>query len=488
MSSESEMTKETSSGRTPLSIFYRYPRLMQGLSLIGSFGVLSSGLVVAQTNSLVDAGAAPPTAAEEPPVVRDRAAAPAPALEAAPEPAARPRPAAPEPFAPEAPAYKPAPQRVPYAETKPAAPSPEPAPYSQRKPEAAPPQTYEREKPRLAAPHLSVPDASTVAQPPKVILNPTQIPDRIPTPFESTNTYIDRTDYGIGATPRYEGPASVVLADRATGCQTVSQNGQLSSGVCGVVASSQQVANQQAANSGRAILEPKLLGVPRLPTPTNMGSVSPSPLRAGDSFIRGTQQTAYANRLPAAPSGSSYYPSGSAANSLAYYNLTTRPTGRPNIGKNSFMFPLAIPAAITSIFGWRIHPITGQYRFHSGTDLGAPEGTPVLAAVSGQVVTADFLGGYGLTVVLQHQKGQDESLYAHLSEIFVKPGDMVEQGNVIGRVGSTGNSTGPHLHFEWRHLTSNGWVTVDAGTHLEFALAQFIRALQVAQAAPQRGT
>jgi murein DD-endopeptidase MepM/ murein hydrolase activator NlpD len=152
------------------------------------------------------------------------------------------------------------------------------------------------------------------------------------------------------------------------------------------------------------------------------------------------------------------------------------------------MFPLAIPAAITSIFGWRIHPITGQYRFHSGTDLGAPEGTPVLAAVSGQVVTADFLGGYGLTVVLQHQKGQDESLYAHLSEIFVKPGDMVEQGNVIGRVGSTGNSTGPHLHFEWRHLTSNGWVTVDAGTHLEFALAQFIRALQVAQAAPQRGT
>jgi murein DD-endopeptidase MepM/ murein hydrolase activator NlpD len=108
--------------------------------------------------------------------------------------------------------------------------------------------------------------------------------------------------------------------------------------------------------------------------------------------------------------------------------------------------------------------------------------------VSGQVVTADFLGGYGLTVILQHEKGTQESLYAHLSEIFVKPGDKVEQGNVIGRVGSTGNSTGPHLHFEWRHLTPEGWVAVDSGAHLQYSLAQFIRALQLAQSTPQRGT
>jgi murein DD-endopeptidase MepM/ murein hydrolase activator NlpD len=158
------------------------------------------------------------------------------------------------------------------------------------------------------------------------------------------------------------------------------------------------------------------------------------------------------------------------------------------MGKASFMFPLSIPSEITSVFGWRIHPIMGNQRFHSGTDLGAPQGTPVLAAVSGQVVTADFLGGYGLTVILQHEKGTQESLYAHLSEIFVKPGDKVEQGNVIGRVGSTGNSTGPHLHFEWRHLTSEGWVAVDAGAHLQYSLAQFIRALQLAQSTPQRGT
>jgi murein DD-endopeptidase MepM/ murein hydrolase activator NlpD len=151
------------------------------------------------------------------------------------------------------------------------------------------------------------------------------------------------------------------------------------------------------------------------------------------------------------------------------------------------MFPLSVPAAITSVFGWRVHPITGQYRFHAGTDLGAPQGTPVIAAASGQVVTADFLGGYGLTVVLQHEPGTEESLYAHLSEIFVQAGEQVEQGNVIGRVGSTGNSTGPHLHFEWRHLTSDGWVAVDASSHLEFSLAQFIKVLEFAQATPQRG-
>jgi murein DD-endopeptidase MepM/ murein hydrolase activator NlpD len=172
---------------------------------------------------------------------------------------------------------------------------------------------------------------------------------------------------------------------------------------------------------------------------------------------------------------------------LNYYQFKTPPAGRPSIGKDTFMFPLTLPSTITSLFGWRIHPMTGEYRFHGGTDLGAPEGTPVIAAVSGQVVAADFLGGYGLTVVLQHEQGMDESLYAHLSEIFVRPGDRVEQGNVIGRVGSTGNSTGPHLHFEWRHLTPDGWVTVDAGAHLEYSLAQFITALQIAQPTPQRG-
>jgi murein DD-endopeptidase MepM/ murein hydrolase activator NlpD len=148
------------------------------------------------------------------------------------------------------------------------------------------------------------------------------------------------------------------------------------------------------------------------------------------------------------------------------------------------MFPLAIPSVITSVFGWRIHPISGDYRFHGGTDIGAPEGTPVLAAVSGDVIAADFMGGYGLTVVIQHPDGKNLSLYGHLSEIFVQPGDRIEQGNVIGRVGSTGNSTGPHLHFEWRHLSDEGWITLDAGLNIEYALAQFVKSLEVAQATP----
>jgi len=141
------------------------------------------------------------------------------------------------------------------------------------------------------------------------------------------------------------------------------------------------------------------------------------------------------------------------------------------------MFPLTIPAVITSLFGWRIHPISGSYSFHSGTDLGADQGTPVIAVTDGKVAIADFIGGYGLTVVLRHEQETHESLYAHMSQIFVKPGDEVTQGTVIGLVGSTGNSTGPHLHFEWRTATNNGWVTVDPTAHLQYALDQFILAL-----------
>jgi murein DD-endopeptidase MepM/ murein hydrolase activator NlpD len=124
-------------------------------------------------------------------------------------------------------------------------------------------------------------------------------------------------------------------------------------------------------------------------------------------------------------------------------------------------FPLPIPAALTSAFGWRIHPIFGDRRFHAGIDLGAPQGTPVIAAVSGRVAVADYMGGYGLTVVLENQNVALRNLYAHLSGIAVQPGTWVEQGSVIGWVGSTGNSTGPHLHFEAQQLTANGWVAVD---------------------------
>jgi murein DD-endopeptidase MepM/ murein hydrolase activator NlpD len=165
-----------------------------------------------------------------------------------------------------------------------------------------------------------------------------------------------------------------------------------------------------------------------------------------------------------------------------YYNLTSRPPAKLTSGNVGMLFPLSIPAVITSVFGWRVHPISGESRFHSGTDIGADEGTPVLAAFAGKVQLADFMGGYGLTVVLQHNKGKEETLYGHLSELFVKPGETVKQGEVIGRVGSTGFSTGPHLHFEFRQQSADGsWITMDPGQALEFSLAKFITNLQTAQ-------
>jgi murein DD-endopeptidase MepM/ murein hydrolase activator NlpD len=131
------------------------------------------------------------------------------------------------------------------------------------------------------------------------------------------------------------------------------------------------------------------------------------------------------------------------------------------LDKLGMVFPLPIPASITSAFGWRIHPITGDRRFHEGIDFGAPYGTPVLAADAGQVVVADRMGGYGLAVVIENDQVSRRNLYAHLSNIAVQPGTRVEKGTVIGWVGSTGNSTGPHLHFEVQYLTSNGWAAID---------------------------
>jgi murein DD-endopeptidase MepM/ murein hydrolase activator NlpD len=159
-----------------------------------------------------------------------------------------------------------------------------------------------------------------------------------------------------------------------------------------------------------------------------------------------------------------------------------RPLGR--IGNENFkiLFPLAIPAPITSLFGWRTHPISGTARLHTGTDIGAAMGTPVLAALAGRVILADAMGGYGLSIALEHNSGIQQTLYAHLSEIFVKPGELIQQGTVIGRVGSTGASTGPHLHFEFRQMTQDGsWVAMDSGQQLEISLGDLGRSLQVAQ-------
>ncbi|MBW4506890.1 MAG: M23 family metallopeptidase [Scytonematopsis contorta HA4267-MV1] len=160
---------------------------------------------------------------------------------------------------------------------------------------------------------------------------------------------------------------------------------------------------------------------------------------------------------------------------------TSSPTTDFAYNPTGFTFPLSVPAPISSFFGWRSHPITGERRFHSGIDLAAAVGTPVLAAYTGQVEVADSVGGYGLTVILNHNNAQ-QTLYGHMSELLVQPGQWVEKGSIIGRVGSTGTSTGAHLHFEVRQLTSEGWVATDPGVQIEFALNQLIQSLQAARA------
>jgi murein DD-endopeptidase MepM/ murein hydrolase activator NlpD len=104
-------------------------------------------------------------------------------------------------------------------------------------------------------------------------------------------------------------------------------------------------------------------------------------------------------------------------------------------------------AATTSKFGWRQDPFQGRRRFHSGVDLRAAYGTEVPAAGNGRVTFSGERGGYGTLVVIQHEDGV-ETRYAHLAATDVREGDRVESGQTIGRVGSSGRSTGAHLHFE----------------------------------------
>ncbi len=112
---------------------------------------------------------------------------------------------------------------------------------------------------------------------------------------------------------------------------------------------------------------------------------------------------------------------------------------------------------VSSSFGWRIHPIYGDWRFHAGLDLAYDLGTPVLALFDGNVVMAgDYGGGYGNQVFLYHASSDTYTRYAHCMAIYVFPGDSVSAGNVIAMVGSTGDSTGPHLHLEYIVSDGNG--------------------------------
>lgn len=111
----------------------------------------------------------------------------------------------------------------------------------------------------------------------------------------------------------------------------------------------------------------------------------------------------------------------------------------------AYAFPM------TSPFGWRYHPISGEQKFHNGIDIGMEEGTPVYALWDGQVIYAAWWDGYGYAVVIDHGNTL-YSLYGHNSRLLVVPGQSVSQGETVALSGSTGDSTGPHLHLSvWQN-------------------------------------
>jgi len=335
------------------------------------------------------------------------------------------------------------------------------------------------------------------------------------------NAYIDPNNYGSSETnTTYQAPNSVIITERSSGCRTILPSGQtISAGFCNQAKPTlnQRVANSEskpaptwlkksqnaqlasvspvrpatATSNSSQWRSPRVVSGGEVKTAYRPNRFIPNPNEFGATKVSATPVAPSAGALPApmiegnvAPRVSTVtydIPLASVLPQIPYTNTIAYRGGA------GISYPLSVPATITSLFGWRIHPITGNRRFHAGTDLGAPMGTPILAAAKGQVDTAGWVGGYGLTVILTHSSAQ-QSLYGHMSEIFVQPGQVVEPGMVIGRVGSTGNSTGPHLHFEVRHLTQDGWVAVDPGGQLQAGLAQLLQNLRTAQVVGDPGS
>lgn len=133
---------------------------------------------------------------------------------------------------------------------------------------------------------------------------------------------------------------------------------------------------------------------------------------------------------------------------LAHWKSHRRPDSVLSFRASSIR-PSVERRQLTSRFGMRRHPIAGGARFHAGIDLAEVAGRPIYATAGGTVTTAQWVGGYGLLVTLKH--GRDlETRYGHLSRVRVAVGQLVQRGEVLGFVGSTGRATGPHLHYEVR--------------------------------------
>ncbi|MGB3136810.1 MAG: M23 family metallopeptidase [Nodosilinea sp.] len=285
------------------------------------------------------------------------------------------------------------------------------------------------------APAMPASSAAEAVVPGAAVPNTIAADESVPAGYNSV--FVDSTDYSLGATQapvaQPAGASSVVFAERSSGCQiTVAAGQSSSSAACATAASAPQRAGVGSTGQGEIRVGPL--------------AVSSQGVRLGSTTIVSREAL----------------------------NEKLRPLNVLRRGSEDYVFPLSVPASISSLFGWRMHPVQQSWRFHSGTDLAAPLGTPVLATRAGRVSVADALGGYGLTVIMRHDDGSLESRYAHLSQLAVQAGEWVEQGEVVGLVGSTGTSTGPHLHFEMRQLTADGWAAVDPIEVLEYGVANLL--------------
>ncbi len=330
----------------------------------------------------------------------------------------------------------------------------------------------------IALPETPVADPSPAPTAPAV--SPQIMPQLADTPSISSpteNAYIDPAADAPSETASTPATNQTVLSGSVSGCQaSLNIDPVLAATLCGpAVQTAQRPAiptHQHTPVTSAKTYSTYSYQQPQQPA-SRWTAYSPS-------SIPKTAPTPWVTGAPVSLS-----PLAKASPSLKLLSASPNPLKWLIPNRQQMIFPLPMPASITSAFGWRIHPISGKTSFHAGTDLAAPTGTPVLAAFPGQVETAGFMGGYGLAILLQHQEGNLATRYAHLSKIYVQPGQWVSQGTIIGLVGSTGNSTGPHLHFETLKQKNNGLVAFDSGLQLKVSLAELIKAMQTAKVPPQ---
>ena len=146
---------------------------------------------------------------------------------------------------------------------------------------------------------------------------------------------------------------------------------------------------------------------------------------------------------------------------------TATPAGMPAPGQPlKLTYPLDRPATEIDPYGWRYSASRQAWRMHTGVDLIVAEGTTVRSVLPGTVRLVEAISGYGLTVVIEHGRGW-QSLYAHLLEATVRPGEDVGAGQPLGRVGQSGSATTPHLHIELRRVRNGQLMALDPGPLLQ---------------------